>query len=105
VLLNPPQYLAAGFLAIILIGGVLLSLPVSWNPGVRVSVLDALFTATSAVCVTGLVVVDTADTFNTLGQIVILLLIQLGGLGFMTAGVVIALVLGKRISLRNKLAL
>jgi len=103
--LNPPQYLAVGFLVIIFTGSVILSLPVSWNEGHRVDFLDALFTATSATCVTGLVVVDTADTFNTFGQLVILALIQIGGLGFMTAGVIAALLVGKRITLRNRLVL
>jgi len=103
--LNPPRYLALGFLIIIFIGAVLLSLPICWNEGCRVSFIDALFTATSAVCVTGLVVVDPADTFNTYGQLVILFLIQLGGLGFMTAGVLVAMLVGRKISLRHKLIL
>ncbi|KUK11337.1 MAG: Potassium uptake protein, TrkH family [Clostridia bacterium 41_269] len=103
--LNPPRYLAVGFLIIIFIGAVLLSMPFCWNEGCRVEFVDALFTATSAVCVTGLVVVDTADTFNIYGQLIILFLIQIGGLGFMTAGVLVALLVGKKISLRHKLIL
>ena len=77
---TPPRFLALGFLGMIFLGSILLRLPLCWNPGAAVSYLDALFTATSAVCVNGLIVVDTADTFNTFGQIVIMLLIQLGAL-------------------------
>lgn len=100
---NPPQFLALGFLGMIFVGSFLLRLPISWNPGVSVSFLDALFTATSAVCVTGLNVVDTADSFNTFGQLVVMILIQLGGLGFMTTAVVTSLLFGKRrISLKDR---
>lgn len=102
-LINPPQFLALGFLAMILLGSILLSLPFSWNEGVRVSYLDALFTATSAVCVTGLNVVDTLDTYSPLGQVVVMLLIQFGGLGFMTTAVVTAMLFGKRrITLKDR---
>ena len=61
-----------------------------------------MFTATSAVCVTGLITVDTADTYTTLGRIVIMLLIQIGGLGFMIFATLVMVALGKRISLRNR---
>lgn len=82
--LSPPQIIALGFLAVIFIGGILLSLPVSSASGEGLPFEDALFTATSAVCVTGLVVYDTGAAFSVFGQIVIMLLIQIGGLGFMT---------------------
>ncbi len=67
--------------------------------------LDALFTATSATCVTGLVVVDTATNFTRFGQVVILILIQVGGLGFMAMATMIFLILGRRIGLRSRLLL
>ena len=81
--LNSPKILVLGFAAVILIGALLLTLPFSTEDGVGLSFLNALFTATSATCVTGLVVVDTGSTFSSFGEIVILLLIQIGGLGFM----------------------
>lgn len=101
--INPPQYLALGFFGMIFMGSLLLRIPISWNSGVQVKYLDALFTATSAVCVTGLNVVDTADSYSIFGQIVIMLLIQFGGLGFMTTAVVASLLLGKkRLSLKDR---
>lgn len=80
--LNPAQLFLISFISIILFGTLLLSLPSATHEGI--SLLDALFTATSAVCVTGLIVVDTAADFTTFGQSIILLLIQLGGLGILT---------------------
>jgi trk system potassium uptake protein TrkH len=100
---TPPQILVVGFATVILIGALLLSLPVSVRPGQDGSFLTALFTATSAVCVTGLVVVDTATNWTTFGHIVIILLIQVGGLGFMTMATFFALLLGRRIGLRQRL--
>lgn len=102
---SPPQILALGFLALIFVGGLLLYLPVSTYPGHRLSLIDSLFTATSAVCVTGLVVADTATTFTTFGQMVLMLLIQTGGLGFMTFGIMVAILLGKRIGFSERLIL
>ncbi len=67
--------------------------------------LDSLFTATSATCVTGLIVVDTGDTFSVFGEVVILSLIQIGGLGFMTFATLLFLLLGKKISLKERLLL
>ena len=81
-LLNPAQLFMASFLGLILIGTLLLMLPRATHEGI--SAVDALFTATSAVCVTGLIVVDTGTYFTSLGQTIILILIQLGGLGIMT---------------------
>ncbi|WP_238996502.1 TrkH family potassium uptake protein [Paenibacillus pinistramenti] len=100
---SPPQTLSLGFLILIVLGALLLMLPVSLKPGKAITFLDALFEATSAVCVTGLVVTDTGTTFTAFGQIVLLLLIQVGGLGFMTFGILVALLLGKKISLSNRL--
>ncbi|WP_435165364.1 TrkH family potassium uptake protein [Paenibacillus glycanilyticus] len=102
---SPPRILVFGFAMIIVIGAVLLSMPFSSSDGSRLPFIDALFTATSATCVTGLVVVDTGTYFSTFGKIIILSLIQLGGLGFMTMATLIALVLRKRISLKERLIL
>lgn len=82
--LNPPKILVLGFALIIIIGTFLLTIPLSTEDGKGLSFLNALFTATSATCVTGLIVVDTGDTFSVFGEVVILFLIQIGGLGFMT---------------------
>ncbi|OKP85958.1 Trk family potassium uptake protein [Paenibacillus sp. P46E] len=103
--LSPPQILVLGFAAVILTGTLLLMLPMSSTSGVSLKFIDALFTATSATCVTGLVVVDTGTYFTVFGQIVIMLLIQVGGLGFMTMATLFALVLKRRISLRDRLIL
>ncbi|MFJ8461481.1 TrkH family potassium uptake protein [Lysinibacillus xylanilyticus] len=103
--LNPPKILVLGFATIILIGTLLLTLPISTENGQGLSFLDALFTATSATCVTGLIVVDTGDTFSVFGELVILFLIQIGGLGFMTFATLLFLLLGKKISLKERLLL
>ncbi|GIW49328.1 MAG: potassium uptake protein, TrkH family [Caloramator sp.] len=100
---QPVQVLALGFAAVILLGAILLSLPISSRDGNPTNFIDALFTATSAVCVTGLVTVDTGTHYSLFGQLIILLLIQTGGLGFMTFATLIALILGKKISLRERL--
>jgi trk system potassium uptake protein len=103
--LSPPQILVLGFATAILIGTLLLMLPYSSASGHSLRFIDALFTATSATCVTGLVVVDTGTYFSTFGQIVILVLIQVGGLGFMTMATLFALLLKRKISLRDRLIL
>jgi trk system potassium uptake protein TrkH len=90
------------YLAVIGIGTAVLLLPFSTAP-CGITFIDALFTATSAVCVTGLVVVDTGTVFSVAGQITIALLIQIGGLGVMTFSVLLFLSLGKRISFRHRL--
>lgn len=99
--LSPPQMLAVGFFCLIVIGGVLLKLPFATNESI--SWVDAFFTATSAATVTGLGVVDTGSTFTIFGQIVIMLLIQTGGLGLMTIAILIVWMLGKKIGLRHRL--
>ncbi|MDO3411043.1 TrkH family potassium uptake protein [Saccharibacillus sp. CPCC 101409] len=101
----PPQILAIGYAAMVLIGTLLLMLPVSNTTGRPLPLIDAFFTATSAVCVTGLVVVDTGSFFSGFGQSIILVLIQIGGLGFMTLATLLALVLQRRLSLRDRLLL
>lgn len=103
--LSPFKILAIGFATVILTGGVLLSLPISSVSGQYTSLLDTIFTATSAVCVTGLVVVDTGTYWSVFGQWIILILIEIGGLGFMALSTIFALLLGKRISLRERLVM
>ncbi|WP_020619679.1 TrkH family potassium uptake protein [Paenibacillus daejeonensis] len=101
--INPPQLIMIVFIVLIGIGTLMLALPVSSAHGESVGLLNAWFTATSAVCVNGLVVLDTGSTFSTFGQIIIMVLIQIGGLGFMTLGVMVAVVLGKQIGLKQRL--
>lgn len=101
---SPAKILVGGFASVIFVGALLLSLPVSARAG-RLPFLDALFTATSAVCVTGLVVVDTGTYFTLFGQVVIMILIQIGGLGIMTAATTIFILLGKKITLRERLVM
>jgi len=103
--LTPTQVLALGFAAIILIGTLLLMLPVATKSGKGADFLTALFTATSATCVTGLVVVDTKTYWSVFGQIVIMLLIQVGGLGIMTMSTLFALILGRRITFKERLVM
>ncbi len=100
--LSPGRFLALGFAAVILLGTILLLLPVSANPGVTIHPVDALFTSTSAVCVTGLIVIDTADHFSVFGRTVVALLIQIGGLGITSIGVTFILLAGKKIGLRER---
>lgn len=94
--------IALGHFLIILIGTLLLCLPVSTRSGEPESFLDALFTATSATCVTGLVVADTYQNWSMFGQTVLLVLIQIGGLGFMTIGVFFAIYMRRRITLKTR---
>lgn len=103
-LLTPPRALAGGFALIIAIGTLLLSLPAAVN-GTRLPFIDALFTAVSATCVTGLTVVDTGTHFSLFGKIVLLVLLQIGGLGFMTTATWFAIAFGRRMSLRDRLIL
>ena len=103
--LKPTQILAFGFAFLILVGGILLNLPAASKNGHSIGLLNALFTATSAVCVTGLVVADTFTQFSIFGQVVIMLLIQMGGLGIMTMATLVFLLLGKKITLRERLVM
>lgn len=103
--ITPPKLFILGFALIILIGSFLLSLPMATQDGEGLNGLNAFFTTTSATCVTGLVVVDTGTTFSLFGQIVILSLIQVGGLGFMTFATFLALLVGRKISFRQRLLL
>lgn len=101
--LKPAQIMVLSFGGVIIIGALLLMLPISSQSGQITSFINALFTATSAVCVTGLVVVDTGTYWTVFGKTIILILIQIGGLGFMTMTTSIAIVLGKKIGLRNRM--
>jgi trk system potassium uptake protein len=104
-LISPPRVLAVSIVGLILGGAVLLWLPMATVPGRSTSFLDALFTATSAVCVTGLIVQDTPAHFSSVGHLVIMLLIQFGGLGYMTISTVLAAALGRSVSLQERLTL
>ncbi|MDR5659588.1 TrkH family potassium uptake protein [Serpentinicella sp. ANB-PHB4] len=101
--LDPTQILVLGFASLILIGAILLNLPIASQDGNSIGFVDALFTSASAVCVTGLVVVDTGTYWTVFGKTVILILIQIGGLGFMTLATMFAVFLGKKISLKERL--
>lgn len=100
--LTSSQIIMSGFLGVILIGMVLLMLPISSKNGQWTGILEAMFTATSSVCVTGLVIYDTATYWSWFGQGVILLLIQIGGMGVVTLAVSIAIISGKKIGLMQR---
>ncbi len=102
---TPVQILAIGFAIVIFVGAILLSLPISSQNGQRTPFLDCLFTSTSAVCVTGLIVVDTGTHWTYFGKTVIMLLIEIGGLGFMSFATLLALLLGKKITLKERLVM
>ncbi|MBN1272596.1 MAG: hypothetical protein JXB26_10045 [Candidatus Aminicenantes bacterium] len=99
---QPAQFLAVSFASVILLGALLLLLPFSTRTG-HISGIDALFTSTSAVCVTGLIVQDTPEFFSTAGQVIILLLFQLGGLGIMTFSTLVLLAARKKISIQDRI--
>lgn len=101
--LTPPQVLTFGFLAIIFVGAFILRMPVSQQTGVHVNFLDALFTAISATAITGLTVVNTAATWSTFGQVVLLVMIEIGALGFMTFAVLLFAITGQRLDLKARL--
>lgn len=101
--LSTTQVIALGFFVTILIGAVLLWLPISAAEGYKTSLLDALFTATTSVCVTGLVVVPTYQHWSIFGQAVILCLIQCGGLGIVTLTTSVMIFIGKKVTLKNRL--
>lgn len=101
--LNPAQVLVLGFGFLIIVGATLLNLPLASVNGKSIGFIDSLFTASSAVCVTGLVVVNTAEHWTLFGKIIILLLIQFGGFGFMTMATMVALLLRKKITLKTRL--
>ena len=100
--LTQAQIIALGYFLVIAAGTLILMLPIATKSGEMATPLTALFTATSATCVTGLVVVDTASYWSLFGQCIILLMIQVGGLGFMTIGVLFAMFLNKKDIPENK---
>lgn len=102
---NPSRTLVASFIILIAVGAILLMLPKSTPGRTSMRPIDALFTSTSATCVTGLVVVNTARDFTFMGQVIILVLIQLGGLGIVVFGAVFALLLGQALTLRETVAM
>ena len=95
------RHVLLGFAAAILIGSLLLLIPQMTQSG-EISYIDAVFTSTSAICVTGLIVQDTPTYFSDLGKIIILIMIQIGGLGIMTIGSIFGLILGRKINIRDK---
>ncbi len=101
--LTPVQVLSIGFAILILIGATLLTLPISTNKGIHTPFLDCLFTATSALCVTGLITLDPGTHWNYFGRTILMFLIEIGGLGFMTFSILISLILGRKITLSERL--
>ncbi|MDU1413163.1 MAG: TrkH family potassium uptake protein [Clostridium sp.] len=99
----PVQIIAIGFALTIFIGALLLRLPIATVEGVRTPFIDCLFTSTSAVCVTGLVTVDTGTYWSYFGKTIIIILIQVGGLGFMSFATLLSLIIGKKITLKERL--
>ena len=99
---SPVRIIAVGFLLVILLGSLLLSLPCSIKDGVRISYIDSLYTSTSAVCVTGLITIDPGDTFTPLGQFFLGMLIQIGGLGVAAIGTGVMLLLRKKMNFKER---
>ena len=100
--LSPARIIALGFALVILVGSGLLMLPCCVRDGISLAYIDALYTATSAVCVTGLIAVDAYDTFTPLGQAVLALLIQIGGLGVTAVGAGVILAIGRKVNLKGR---
>ena len=105
VRLSATQIIAIGFAAIILAGALLLTLPAASRSGISCGFFPALFTATSATCVTGLVLFDTFSQWSVFGQVVIITLIEVGGLGFMTAASTFVFLLRKKVGLRQRMVI
>ena len=99
---SPVRVIALGFALVILLGSVLLIMPFSVQEGVDVAYIDTLYTSTSAVCVTGLIATDAGDTFTFIGQFILMLLIQVGGLGVTSVGAGIILAMGRKINLKER---
>ena len=99
---SPARIIAAGFALAILLGSVLLILPCSVQDGVDLQYIDALYTSTSAVCVTGLIAVDAGDTFTPLGQFFLAMLIQVGGLGVTAVGAGIIVAMGRKVDMKAR---
>lgn len=101
--LNPAQYVIAGFVLVIILGTLLLSTPFATTSDSSLNIVDAFFMATSAVCVTGLSVIDTATDLSMFGQVVLITLVQLGGLGVMSFATIFAVFVGKKIGIKERL--
>jgi potassium uptake TrkH family protein len=101
--ITPVQVIVLGYLAFAVLGTILLSLPFSLRPGTRLDFIDALFTATSAISVTGLTVVSTQETFSLAGKMILAFLLQFGGIGIMTLGTLVFVLRGNQVSLRERL--
>ncbi len=99
---SPARIIALGFAAVILLGSGLLMLPVSIQPGQHIRYIDALYTSTSAVCVTGLIAIDPGTAFTPVGRFFLGLLIQVGGLGVTTVGAGVILAMGRKVSLKGR---
>ncbi|WP_443663421.1 potassium transporter TrkG, partial [Clostridium sp.] len=102
---TPVQILAIGFAIVIIVGAILLSLPISSQSGRITPFIDCIFTSTSAVCVTGLVTLDTGTYWTYFGKTVIMLLIETGGLGFMSVATLVFFFFGRRITLKERLVM
>lgn len=102
-LLSPFRMIIIGYLVVIAIASVLLYLPISQQPDVSLTYVEALFTATSATTVTGLVVVNTAESFSIFGVIILVIIIQLGGIGIMSLGTFVWLVMGRKINISQRM--
>ncbi len=100
--MSPSCFIVLGFVLVIILGTILLLLPFALKEGAGISVIDALFTSASAVCVTGLAVVDIAGNFSALGQAIVALLIQTGGLGVASIGIGIILLTGKTVTYKER---
>ena len=101
--MNPGRIISLGFIVVIILGTFMLFLPISHRAGMSVTLIDALFTSTSAVCVTGLNVVDTYNTYNVFGRIIIALLIQIGGLGVTSVGVGFILLARRKVDFKDRI--
>lgn len=99
---SPARIIAFGFAATIILGSLILMLPMSLNDGVNLKYIDSLYTATSAVCVTGLITVDPANTFTPFGRFILAVLIQIGGLGITSLGTGIIIAMGKRVNFKSR---
>jgi trk system potassium uptake protein TrkH len=100
---TPVQIIAIGFATIILLGALILSLPIATINRVKTPFIDCVFTSTSAACVTGLITLDTGTYWSYFGKTIILILIQIGGLGFMSFATLLSLIIGKKITLKERL--
>lgn len=99
---SPARIIAFGFAITIILGSLILMLPISLNDGVHLKYIDSLYTATSAVCVTGLITVDPANTFTPFGRFVLAVLIQIGGLGVTSLGTGIIIAMGKKVNFKSR---